>query len=141
MTQINMGRVLLGGLVAGVVYNIGEAILNMQILSQAMLNFSQKFNLPPASGSFIAKMTLLMFVFGIVTVLLYALILPRLGAGPKTAVVAGVLVWFLSFFYASLLNVLLGLFESGPTMVAMLWELGEAIIAAVAGAQLYKEAA
>ena len=43
-----MGRVLLGGLVAGVVYNIGEAILNMQILSQAMLNFSQKFNLPPA---------------------------------------------------------------------------------------------
>lgn len=140
MTQINVGRVLLGGLVAGVVYNIGEAILNMKILAQAMLDFNQKFNLPPADGSFIAKMTLLMFVFGIVTVLLYALMRPRLGAGVKTAVVAGVLVWFLSFFYAGLLNGLLGLFAAGPTALALSWELGEAILAAVAGAWVYKEA-
>lgn len=140
MTQINVGRVLLGGLVAGVVYNIGEAILNMKILAQAMQEFGQKFNIPPADGGFIAKMTLLMFVFGIVTVLLYALILPRLGAGAKTAVVAGVLVWFLSFFYAGVLNSLLGLFAPGPTMTALIWELGEAILAAVAGARFYKEA-
>jgi hypothetical protein len=138
--KINVGRVLLGGLVAGVVYNIGEAILNMKILAQAMLEFNQKFNLPPADGGFIAKMTLLMFGFGIVTVLLYALIRPRLGPGVKTAVVAGVLVWFLSFFYSGLLNGLLGFFAPGPTLLALSWELVEASLAAVAGAWLYKEA-
>lgn len=34
MGKINLGRVLLGGLVAGVVYNIGEAVLNMVVIGK-----------------------------------------------------------------------------------------------------------
>ena len=36
MTNINVGRVLLGGLVAGVVLNIGEFILNGLLLAETM---------------------------------------------------------------------------------------------------------
>ncbi len=141
MANINVGKVILGGLVAGVVLNVGEAILNLQVLSSAMEEFNKKFNLTPPGGGFIATMTILMFIFGIVTVFVYAAIRPRFGAGPKTAVIAGVLVWFLSFFYASLLNMLLGLFATQPAVLAMGWELVQTVLASVAGAWFYKEEA
>ena len=139
MANINVGRVLLGGLAAGVVYNVGEAALNMGVLAQDIAAFSKKFQLPEIGGSFIAKMTVLMFVFGIVTVFLYAAIRPRFGAGVKTAVIAGLLVWFFSFFYSSFLNSAMGLFDFGIAAKGAIWELGEAVLAAIAGAWVYKE--
>jgi hypothetical protein len=36
MKKINMGRVLLGGLIAGVVLNIGEFLLNGVVLAKSM---------------------------------------------------------------------------------------------------------
>ena len=139
MANINVGRVLLGGLVAGVVYNIGESILNMAILGKDIEEFSKKFSLPAIGGGFIAKMTILMFIFGIVTVFLYAAMRPRFGAGIKTAVIAGVLIWFLSFFYASFLNSAMGLFDAGLAAKGAAWELGQSVLAAIAGAWVYKE--
>lgn len=139
MSNINVGRVILGGLVAGVVYNVGEAILNMGILAKDLEEFSRKYQTPPMDNSFIIKMTLLMFVFGIVTVFVYAAIRPRFGAGLKTAVITGCLVWFLSFFYATFLMATIGLFAAGPSVKGAAWELGEAILASIAGAWVYKE--
>lgn len=141
MANINVGRVILGGLVAGVVLNIGEAFLNMQVLATAMAEFSKKFNLPAPSGGFIATMTVLMFVFGIVLTFVYAAIRPRFGAGVKTAVIAGVLVWFLSFFYVTFLNTAMGLFATSPSVLAAGYELVQTVLAAVAGAWFYKEEA
>lgn len=141
MANINVGKVILGGLVAGVVLNVGEAILNMQVLAATMEEFNKRFNLPAPGGGFIATMTILMFIFGIVTVFLYAAIRPRFGAGAKTAVIAGVLVWFLSFFYATLLNVGLGLFAMKPGIIGAGWELAQTVLAAIAGAAVYKEEA
>ncbi|MBI1761920.1 MAG: hypothetical protein HYR56_10840 [Acidobacteria bacterium] len=141
MAKINVGRVILGGLVAGVVLNIGEAILNLKVLGTVLEEFNKKFNLPAPSGGFIATMTVLMFVFGIVLVFVYAAIRPRFGAGVKTAVIAALLVWFLSFFYSAFLNTALGLFGTGPSVVAMSWELAEAVLASLAGAWVYQESA
>ncbi len=139
MSNINVGRVILGGLVAGVVYNVGEAILNMSIIAADIADFGKKYQLPEMGGGFIAKMTVLMFVFGIVTVFIYAAIRPRFGAGVKTAVIAGVTVWFLSFFYATFLMTTMGLFATAPSVKGALWELGEAVLASIAGAWVYKE--
>ena len=139
MSNINVGKVILGGLVAGVVYNVGEAALNMGILAQDIADFGKKYQLPEMGNSFIAKMTVLMFVFGIVTVFVYAALRPRFGAGVKTAVIAGVVVWFLSFFYATFLMTTMGLFAFGPSVKGALWELGEAVLASIAGAWVYKE--
>lgn len=141
MANINVGKVILGGLVAGVVLNIGEAILNIKVLASVMEEFNKRFNLPAPSGGFIATMTVMMFIWGIVTVFIYAAIRPRFGAGVKTAVIAGVIVWFLSFFYSAFLNTMLGFFGTGPSALAMGWELVEAVLAAIAGAKFYQEAA
>ncbi len=139
MGGINPGRVLAGGLVAGVVYNAGEAVLNTVVLAADMEVFQKKFNLPEIGGDFIMKATVLMFVVGILNVFLYAAIRPRFGAGVKTAVIAGLVVWALSFLYMSLLNMWMGLFAMGPTLLGVGWELVEAILASIAGAWVYRE--
>ena len=89
MGGINFGRVILGGLVAGLLMNVGEFLLNGVILHSAMVDWGTKHNLPPEpSPSFYVAAIGLTFVLGIITVWVYALIRSRLGAGPKTAIVA-----------------------------------------------------
>ena len=139
MSSINVGRVIGGGLVAGIVYNAGEAFLNLVILKDAADAMVKKLNIPPVGDEFIMKATLMMFVVGIVNVFLYAAMRPRFGAGPKTALIAGVFVWFLAFFYFAMMATWMGVFELSPSLIGLAFELPEAILASLAGAWIYKE--
>jgi len=141
MNAINSARVLGGGLVAGLVYNAGEAILNMALVAAANDDMVKRFGLPPVGPALLVKSGVLMFAMGILSVFLYAAIRPRFGAGPRTALLAGAMVWALSFLNLSLWFNWLGLFPTGPTLVAITWELVEAIAATLTGAWLYREAA
>ena len=58
-------------------------------------------NLPALGGSAIGGFVFFAFLLGIVTVWLYAAIRPRFGAGAKTAVIAGLFVWFFAYFYSA----------------------------------------
>jgi hypothetical protein len=139
MSGINLGRVVLGGLVAGVVLNIGEFILNEVLLKQDMQAEFQRLNLAQPGSDFIAKAVILTFVLGIVLVYLYAAIRPRCGAGVKTAVCAGVLGWFFVYLYCGALYTALGLFSMKLFLVSLPWGIVEYAVAAIAGAWLYKE--
>ncbi|MGH9848643.1 MAG: hypothetical protein ACREBD_02180 [Blastocatellia bacterium] len=88
MKKINVGRVLLGGLLAGVVLNIGEFLLNGVLLADEMKSFFTNRNLPPEpTMGFFVTATVATFILGIVIVLLYAAIRPQFGAGVKTAII------------------------------------------------------
>jgi hypothetical protein len=140
MGNINVGRVLLGGLVTGVILNFGEFLLNDFVLKAQMQEFmtSHRFNEP--TGSFVIVAVGLTFVLGIVIVFCYAAIRPRFGPGPKTAIIAALLAWFGIYFYCGLINGLLFGIPFGWILVVMGWGLVEYIVATVAGAALYKEA-
>jgi hypothetical protein len=140
MGKINAGRVLLGGLAAGLVMNISEFLLNAVVLAKDLEEAMRKINLPPAGGAAIIMMILLTFVTGVVTVWLYAAMRPRFGAGPKTAIIAGLAVWFLIFVHGAIADSAMGLFPTGISLIAVVWGLFEATIGALAGAWLYKEA-
>ena len=86
MTKINIVRVILGGLLAGLVLNIGEFLVNGLILGEQWAAVTAARNLPPMSGGAMASLVVLNFVVGIAIVWLYAAIRPRYGAGPKTAI-------------------------------------------------------
>ena len=139
MGSINAGRVILGGLLAGLVVNIGETILNLVVVAQAMEGALRARNLPPVGGSAIAGFIALTFLQGIVIVWLYAAIRPRFGAGVRTAAIAGIAVWFLSPFYAGVAWVLMGVFPAKVTSIGTLWALPEIVVASIAGAWVYKE--
>ena len=139
MGKINFGRVLLGGLVAGLLMNIGEFLLNGVVLHNQMEADFKRMNLTPPGNHFVALAVGSTFVFGIVAVLLYALIRPRLGPGPKTAIVTALILWFGIGAYSGMLNMILLSVPTNIMIMVIAWCLVEYIIAILAGAALYRE--
>ena len=140
MTNINVGRVLLGGLAAGVVLNIGEALLNGVLLAETAKADFARLHLPDPGGTFIARAVAVTFLLGIVLVYLYAAIRPRFGAGVKTAICAGLLAWFFVCLYGGYIQEALGLISSKLFLIGLVWSFVEYPIGAIVGAWLYKEA-
>ena len=134
-----MGRVLLGGLAAGVVINIGEFLLNTKVVAADMNAMLAKIGLPEPSGSSIGWFVLFGFGLGIVVTWLYAAIRPRFGPGAKTAICAGLTAWLLCAVYPTLFFLVLGMMSTGSLITTIVWELVEMPIAAVVGAWVYKE--
>lgn len=139
MGKINYGRVILGGLIAGVVQNIGEFIFNGVLYAKQMEEFNRQFNLPPATNSFIAKAIVMTFLAAIVAVFTYAAIRPRFGPGVKTAIIAGLIMWFGYYVYAGLLIAWLGLSPMNITLAGLIWGAIELPLATAIGAFFYKE--
>ncbi len=140
MKGVRTGHVVLGGLAAGLVINIGEAILNLVVLGDQMTAFMARLNLPPAGGLAMATFAVLGFALGIGMTWLYAGIRTRYGAGVATALRAGAAVYFFAYLYPSLGAVAMGLFPARMTALMLVWGFCEVLIAAVAGAWVYTEA-
>ena len=138
--KINMGRVLLGGLVAGLILNIGEWVLNGIVLANDMKEFFARCKLPEPGSSFLVIAVTITFVLGIVIVFGYAAIRPRFGPGPKTAIIAAILAWFCVYLYQNAIGYGLGIVPIRLLVIALAWGLVEYIIATLAGAALYGEA-
>ena len=138
MGNINMGRVILGGLVAGLVLNIGEYLLNGVVLADQMKTFMTQHNFTEPKN-FIAIAVALTFVLGIVIVLGYACIRPRFGPGVKTAIIAGLFAWFGIYFYSGIINGVLFGIPMNTMIMVIVWGLVEFCLGAIAGAWLYKE--
>ena len=139
MSKINVGRVLLGGLVAGIVISIGNFLLNRVLLRDAMNLEFGRLHVPEPGNDFIVKAVVLTLILGIAIVYLYAAIRPRFGAGVKTAICAGLMAWFFAILYAG--GVLGMVFRMPLDLIAKRIVLGLIVyaIGAVAGAWLYKE--
>lgn len=140
MNKINFPRVLLGGLVAGLVMNIGEFLLNDVVLGQQMKDFMARLRLPDPGSSFLAVAVILTFIMGVVIVWVYAAMRPRLGPGPKTAICAGVIAWLFACMYCGIINGMILQVPRNMMILGLSWCFIEYIVAAVAGAWLYKEA-
>ncbi|MFN2387170.1 MAG: hypothetical protein ABR576_12960 [Thermoanaerobaculia bacterium] len=138
MGRINWGRVLLGGLVAGLVINLGEFVLNGILLRDDFATVMQDLGLDP-EGASIAVWVFYAFLFGITAVWMYAAIRPRFGAGPKTAVLAGLTVWFIQTFFSTVAMLNMGLFPRSMLLLGLIWGLVEIVLATLLGASLYKE--
>jgi len=139
MEKINIKMVLLGGLLAGLVINIGEFILNDPILGDAWMAWTKSMNLPEMSGNVIIFYVVWSFLVGIAIVWLYAAIRPRFGAGVRTAVMAGLFMWVTMWVLGFGSMVIQGIFPTDLIVTSVVWGLFEVPLAAVAGAYLYKE--
>jgi hypothetical protein len=139
MGQINWGRVIGGGLLAGLIINIGEFILNEPLLGEQWREALKAYNMEPFGTNALAVFVVMGFVLGILGVWLYAAIRPRYGAGPKTAVCAGLAVWAFSYAYPSVFMLAGGFLPTNLILISLVWGLFEAPIALLVGAWAYKE--
>lgn len=142
MGRINWRRVVLCGLLTGVVWGVLYAIaLPLVLVERHDISPSlpvTTLDEPGSSTGLRAVVVIMPLVLGISTIWLYAAIRPRYGPGPKTAALAGVAVWFFGSWvdatWAVFKGVRLGAFV-GPAAVS----LPIVLVAAVVGAWLYKE--
>jgi len=141
MGKINLGRVVLGGLLAGLIICIGEYLLNDVVLEKLWMDAMAALNRPAIGTESAALFIILFFALGIFSVWVYAAVRPRFGAGAMTAICAGLIVWFLASFFASASMLPMNLFPRRLLFYAALWELFEFPIATLAGAWIYKEQA
>lgn len=139
MGKINTGRVILGGLLAGVVLNIVDSITYGVVLAGDFEAAMRDLGRGPITGSQITWFVILDFLYGILLVYLYAAIRPRFGPGPRTAVIAGVLVWVGASLLHGLGQMPMGLFPTRLIVIGLVIALVAFPLAAVAGAWAYKE--
>jgi hypothetical protein len=142
MGKINIGRVILGGVVAGIVGNILGYLVDGLMLAPQWAAAMKTLDRPEFSGNQIVAFNLIGLVYGILVVGLYALIRPHFGAGPKTAVYAGLGAWAIGTLLPNVsLMAVAGLFPPNLTVMTTAAAIVESVAAALAGAALYKEGA
>jgi hypothetical protein len=141
MGKINWGRVVLGGLLAGLVLNVFDYVVYGVLLRPDFAATMQALGKSPgAMDSLVPLFVVVDFVYGIGLVWLYAAIRPRFGAGVKTAVIAGVAVWFFILFLRAISEAPMGVFAQRVYTLSTCIGLVQYAIAGAVGAYLYKEA-
>jgi hypothetical protein len=141
MAGINVGRVIGGGLLAGVVMNVVDGLTNGAILEARWAEETKRLGIDMSSagsGSLAGWITF-DFLCGIVLVWLYASIRPRYGPGPMTAVIAGLALWLITHL-AFAAWWFTGLYSFGLVAASTVGGLLAAVAGALAGGALYKEA-
>jgi hypothetical protein len=94
---VNTKRILSGGLLAGLVIFVFDYLLNHVVLGSAWHELYVSGYLQKVKPYTVPSAALLDLGVGFILMWLYALARPRLGPGPKTAIVMGSLGWFLFF--------------------------------------------
>ena len=140
--KINLNKVLMGGVIAGIVLIVLDFLNQAYLLGPKSAAEMDAFK-PGSSAAMQSGNGMVMFfvfdiLMGIILVWLYAAMRPRFGPGAATAVKAVIPVWIFSgiAYYAW---VGLGMMSSGLWISYALAELVIMIIAACAGAKFYAE--
>jgi hypothetical protein len=140
MGRMNLGRVVLGGIAAGIVLDISEGVIRGMLLRDQGADMMARLGLPSAvTTKQLAAFGVWGLVVGVLTILLYAGIRPRMGPGPKTAIMAGLFVWALVFSLGAMPFVFIHVLPVGFAVMAACAEGVMMIIAALIGGALYKE--
>ena len=135
MGRINWARVIIGGIVAGILVNLLQAPLDLLMRSEwqeVMKNFK------PTPAVFLMHI-LWSFVIGIATIWLYAAIRPRYGPGWLTALRAGFVVWLMVHATFSLATGSMQLLPPRLMILSALFSLPATLLSTIAGAWLYRE--
>jgi hypothetical protein len=142
MSGINFKRLLLSGLLAGLVIwlveGAGAVFLYMELLESRLAELGLSMEM---SGFHMAVTVLVSLLVGYTLMFFYVGVRPRFGPGPRTAVLVAVALWLGGYVVA-----LLGYFLAGiyPNHLLVQWGavgLFEMVVATLLGGWVYREAA
>lgn len=144
MGKINYGRVIVGGIVGGIVAASLDWFFNGVLLGQRWTDTVKALNHPDAFTAapvtFLVGVYLIFIVGNILMIWMYAAVRPRLGAGVRTAVYVALVTWALGFVLPNSFWLLMGIFGRRLLFYSTLAGIVEVVVGAIIGAALYKEA-
>ena len=139
---INKGKVLVGGVSAGIVMGILEIALNKFYFGAIMVAEMNAFKAGMGDQMMAANMWWMPLIMdcisGILIVWLYAAIRSRFGPGQKTAIYAGIYFWIVGCFFTMSYGAM-GMMTWGSWMIYAVAWLVITIIGASIGGRLYSE--
>jgi hypothetical protein len=133
---MNWKRIAGAGLVTGIVINAGEFGIE-PLLGPQMQNFFQRLGLSMPSEQTMVLLAVLTLILGVVTVWLYAALIPGFGRGMRTAAITGVVVWLLSCAFPNVAMWAFGLYDAKLFWFSTVWPLIETVVATMIGAMVY----
>lgn len=139
MGKINLGRVILGGIVAGIIIDAFENVLNGWLLASQWTSVMASINRAPVGMNAIIVFNIIGLVLGIAAVWTYAAMRPRFGEGAGTAFIAALLIWVVGYLLSDVGPALAGIYPISLTATMIAVGLVEIVIATEAGAWLYRE--
>jgi len=140
LAGLNWIRVVLGGLVAGLLINVSGFLLGHFVLGRQYVEAFKSKMAPQSDLHMFVKHVGLRFWLGLLAMFIYAGFRPRFGPGPLTAIVAAGTVFFAAGLVMTLSLSDLGLLSGRRLWIAAAWSLAEIIIATLIGAWIYREA-
>lgn len=142
MNQINWKRMGFGGLTAGLILFVLTGAVNAGLLNedfQVWMHDMGSLIHPPAQSVAMLLWTFMSLIYGFVGVGIYVFIRPRFGAGPKTALFAGFILWILSKFTTALDLFALGVLPQRIIVCQLISSFVIMLIAISVGAWIYRE--
>ena len=142
MAQINWGRLLIGSLIAAVIMFVTDGFIHETITRPDWTAVYDGLGarMPEPHRTSMVYFALFELGRGFTAMMFYVLMRAFFGAGPKTAVLAGILGWIAFSLTAPVQFIPLGFFSNALWLKVGALHLVTSIIATIAGAALYKDA-
>lgn len=142
MYKINWVRVLVGGLVASILLFLTDGFLHERILSADWQAVYSSLGVAEPKHSAYGLVYFVVFELGrgFISIYLYALMRSCCGAGPKTGALAGLVAWIAFSVTGPAQFIPLGFYSHALWIKVGAFQLATSIIAAIAGAALYRDA-
>ena len=143
MAQINWGRLILGSLIAAIILFVTDGFIHEKIAKTDWTAVYEGLRATPPEphGTSMVYFALFELGRGFIAMMLYATMRAFFGAGPKTAVLAGIIGWIAFSLAGPAQFIPLGFFSTALWLKVGVIHLITSIIATIAGAALYKDAA
>ena len=141
MARINWVRMLVGGLIATIIAFVTDGFLHERLLHSDWQAIYHNLGVVPSEhGGHIIHFVVFELGRGLVSIFIYVMMRPHFGPGPKTAALAGVVGWIAFSVTGPAQFIPLGFFSNTLWVKVVAFQLVTSILAAVAGAALYKDA-
>jgi hypothetical protein len=141
MYKINWVRVLVGGLVAAVILFLTDGFLHERVVNvDWKAIYAGLGSVEPQENTLaLAYFAIFELGRGMISIYLYALMRSCCGPGPKTAALAGVVAWIAFSVTGPAQFIPLGFYSHALWIKVGAFQLVTSIVAAIAGAALYRE--
>ena len=139
MAGINVTKVLVGGVVAGLIFNLGQTLVHAFLFAEASAALTAAMGGAEPTTQMLVMFWALGFVIGLTMIGVYAAIRPRCGPGVGTAIGAGTIAFILAELVPSIFLIAAGIMTVGQYVPFMISTFVLLCVSAVAGAALYTE--
>jgi len=143
MPQINWGRLFIGTLVAAILMFFSDGFIHERLAHADWVAVYDRLRatMPEPHGTNMAYFALFELGRAFTAMMFYVLMRAYFGAGPKTAVLAGIVGWVAFSLTGPVQFIPLGFFSNALWLKVGALHLLTSIIATIAGAALYKDSA